>query len=478
MKKMLVALFLVVLAFSAFGSAYSFEEAVICGNERGTMDSTFVNAPGFSHPYGVAVAGNGRVWTHSMNGTDRYDKAIMIYDPEFFALDTIGPTIIGADGVEDDLGSGRSMITLGNGDIAIGDWTNDKIRVFDQSTYACIAQSDSTILNCGGGMSGFVYDDEQYFLSHGIFHGYLVLWDDEFNVVDTLTGGVSGRNIAATEDGNKIICPTLGGKYFIEWTGNPDDGYVSDTVWLADLDETIGNIMYVSAGPNDYFWLFSRDDINDGVLVCDPLDDYAVKLFTNTDSSATSPADFSLGMVVDNMANVWLANGLKDTADIYTPASIDLWNANHGAWDLYLVPEYLRAPCQVAYSWTGNSADPEYLYLADYYGYTLKQFSRTTETSVWENTGYVGENGFKLNIAYPNPFNPSVTIPYVLSANGNVKIDMYDVAGKKVASMVNEYKFAGDYEVHFDASNLSSGNYVVKMTFANKSVTQKVALVK
>jgi len=197
--------------------------------------------------------------------------------------------------------------------------------------------------------------------------------------------------------------------------------------------------------------------------------------YTNTDSSATSFDDFSMGMVVDNMANVWLANGIKDTADIYTPASIDLWNANHGSWDLYLVPEYLRAPCQVAYDFDGTT---ESLYLADYYGYTLKLFTRTAETSVWENTGYIGENGFKLNIAYPNPFNPSVTIPYELSANGNVQIDMYDVAGKKVASMVNEYKFAGNYEIHFDGSNLSSGNYIVKMTFANKTVSQKVALVK
>jgi len=465
MKKMLVALLLVVLAVAAFGSAYSFEEAVICGDKSGTDDTTFVNVPGYSHPYGVAVAGNGRVWSSSYYSNKRYRAAIMVYDPEFGIIDTVGPEIE-FDGIADEIGLCRFMATLGNGNIAYGDWTNDRITVFDQADYSVVARSDSlNPCNNGGGIAAFVYDDEQYFLSQQIVGSEVVIWDADLNVVDTLTGGVGGRNMACTSDGGKIISPTLGGQYFIEWAGNPDDGYVSDTVWLADLDVEIGNIMYVSSGPNDYFWLFSRDNINDGVLVVDPLDDYAVKLFTNSDSTATSYDDFSLGMVMDNQAKIWLAAEVIDSSE---------WVTTLG----YNQPYMLRAPCQVAYSWTGDSEDSEYLYLADYYGYTLKLFTRTTETSVWENTGYIGENGFKLNIAYPNPFNPSVTIPYELSANGNVKIDMYDVAGKKVASMVNEYKFAGDYEVHFDGSNLSSGNYVVKMTFANKSVTQKVALVK
>ncbi|MCD6322602.1 MAG: T9SS type A sorting domain-containing protein [Clostridiales bacterium] len=467
MKKMLVALLITVFAAAAFASAYSFDEAVICGNKVGTDDTTFVNAPDYSHPYGVAVAGNGRVFSASYYSVQRYDAAIMVYDPEIGILDTIGPEIIGADGVTaDTLGYCRFMKTLPDGNVAFGDWKNDKIRVFDMDDYSVVAESpgpdDGVYPNVGGGITAFAYDDEVYYLSQQIVGSTVVLWDADFNVVDTLTGGPGGRNLAATPDGSKIISPSLGGQYFIEWAGNPDDGYVSDTVWLADLDQEIGNIMYVSAGPNDYFWLFSRDAANDGVLVCDPENNYAVKLFTNTDSTVTPTTGFDLGMVMDNQAKIWLAQGLIDSSE---------WVTTLG----YNQPYMLRAPCQVAYDWDGTT---ESLYLADYYGYTLKKFTRTTETSVWEHTGYIGENGFELKIAYPNPFNPSVTIPYVLSANGNVQIDMYDIAGKKVASMVNEYKLAGNYNVHFDASNLSSGNYIVKMTFANKTVSQKVALVK
>jgi len=469
MKKMLVALLLVVLAVTAFAAPYQWEEAVICGNKSGTDDTLFVNVEDYSHPYGVAISDNGRVWSSSYFSSQRYDRAIMVYDPEFGIVDTVGPEIVGVGAIADTIKSCRGLAKLGDGNIAYADWTNDKIRVFDQDDYSVLAESPATDLNCGGGISAFVYDSEQYFLSQQIVGSTVVLWDADFNVVDTLTGGPGGRNLACTADGGKIISPTLGGQYFIEWAGNPDDGYVSDTVWLADLDETIGNIMYVSAGPNDYFWLMSRDAANDGVLVVDPEDEYSVVEFTNTDSSITSLDAMPMGMAADNMGKIWWATakegGSTDSSGFYTTLG-------------YTQPYYLRAPCQVAAT-VDETANMEYLYLADYYGYTLKLYSRDlSATSVWENTGYIGENGFKLNIAYPNPFNPSVTIPYELSANGNVKIDMFDVAGKKVASMVNEYKFAGDYEVHFDASNLSSGNYIVKMTFANKTVSQKVALVK
>ena len=465
MKKMLVALLLVVLAVTAFATPYEWEEAVICGNKSGTDDTTFVNVDNYALPYGVAVAGNGRVWSSSYYSNSRYRKAIMVYDPEFGIIDTVGPEIVGSDDVADTLGYCRFMATLGDGNVAYGDWTNDKIRVFDQDDYSVLAQSPGTDLNCGGGIAAFVYDGEQYFLSQQIVGSTVILWDADFNVVDTLKGGGGGRNMACLADGSRILSPGLGKTWVIEFAGNPDDGYVSDTLWLADLDVQIDGVMYVSAGPDGYFWLMSRDKANDGILVCDPENDYTVVQSTNTDSAVTSIDGFDLGMAVDNMYNVWLEAGLIDTSDRFTTLG-------------YSQPWIMRALCQVAWDYNDDETI-EYLYVADFYAYTLKLFTKDlTAVSTWEHTGYIGENGFKLNIAYPNPFNPSVTIPYELSANGNVKIDMYDVAGKKVASMVNEYKFSGNYEVHFDASNLSSGNYVVKMTFANKSVTQKVALVK
>ena len=77
---------------------------------------------------------------------------------------------------------------------------------------------------------------------------------------------------------------------------------------------------------------------------------------------------------------------------------------------------------------------------------------------------------FLLEQNYPNPFNPSTTIRYsipsVLSTTGrnlNVVLKVYDVLGNEIAELVNEEKPAGNYEVNFDASKLSSGVYFYQL---------------
>jgi hypothetical protein len=60
---------------------------------------------------------------------------------------------------------------------------------------------------------------------------------------------------------------------------------------------------------------------------------------------------------------------------------------------------------------------------------------------------------------YPNPFNPETRISYSLNTNGLVRLSVYDVGGREVATLVNEEKSAGKYEVKFTATNLSCGIY-------------------
>ena len=71
---------------------------------------------------------------------------------------------------------------------------------------------------------------------------------------------------------------------------------------------------------------------------------------------------------------------------------------------------------------------------------------------------------FRLFQNYPNPFNPARTvIRYQLPENGEVTLKVYDVLGREVATLVNEFKHAGSYDVTFNAANLSSGVYIYKM---------------
>ncbi len=85
---------------------------------------------------------------------------------------------------------------------------------------------------------------------------------------------------------------------------------------------------------------------------------------------------------------------------------------------------------------------------------------------------------FELFQNYPNPFNPSTRIQYQVSSGGNVLLKVYDILGNEVASLVNEYKPAGNYEVEFDAGKLSGGIYFYKLTSGAYSSTKKMILLR
>jgi hypothetical protein len=71
---------------------------------------------------------------------------------------------------------------------------------------------------------------------------------------------------------------------------------------------------------------------------------------------------------------------------------------------------------------------------------------------------------FKLAQNYPNPFNSTTSIQYAISSRQSVTLKVYDVLGNEIATLVNEKKLAGEYEVEFDASGLTSGIYFYKLS--------------
>jgi hypothetical protein len=79
---------------------------------------------------------------------------------------------------------------------------------------------------------------------------------------------------------------------------------------------------------------------------------------------------------------------------------------------------------------------------------------------------------------YPNPFNPTTTISYQLPQDGFVTLKVYDIVGKEVASLVNENKNVGYYNVTFDASKLTSGIYIYMIRANNYVQSKKMLLVK
>jgi len=99
-------------------------------------------------------------------------------------------------------------------------------------------------------------------------------------------------------------------------------------------------------------------------------------------------------------------------------------------------------------------------------------------TDVKDNTPSTTPTSYTLGQNYPNPFNPSTKISYSIPVEGFVNLDVYNSIGQKVASLVNENKTAGSYEVNFDAAKLSSGIYFYKISSGNFTETKKMILMK
>jgi hypothetical protein len=85
---------------------------------------------------------------------------------------------------------------------------------------------------------------------------------------------------------------------------------------------------------------------------------------------------------------------------------------------------------------------------------------------------------YSLEQNYPNPFNPSTTIEFALSKQSKVTLTVYNVLGQQVATLVSETLGAGRYSARFDASKLSSGTYIYRLTADDFVKTSKMMLIK
>ncbi len=90
---------------------------------------------------------------------------------------------------------------------------------------------------------------------------------------------------------------------------------------------------------------------------------------------------------------------------------------------------------------------------------------------VMPETNYLAQN-------FPNPFNPSTTINFNVQKSENVKLTVYDMLGREVATLVNGNLTAGQHSYSFDATKLSSGMYMYRLTIGAWQQTKKMMLVK
>lgn len=156
----------------------------------------------------------------------------------------------------------------------------------------------------------------------------------------------------------------------------------------------------------------------------------------------------------------------------------NLWTDNQGNFTANVTSKIYNYIIYPVINYMGQGG-PNYFYtpLTAHPGQTGLVLSISTTTDVNKETPSAPAE-FSLGQNYPNPFNPSTTINYSVAKDGFVSLTVYNLIGSKVATLVSEYKSAGRYQVHFDASNLSSGIYLYKLESGASSAYKKLILMK
>jgi hypothetical protein len=85
---------------------------------------------------------------------------------------------------------------------------------------------------------------------------------------------------------------------------------------------------------------------------------------------------------------------------------------------------------------------------------------------------------YELAQNYPNPFNPSTTIQFSIPTAGVVRLVLYDILGRQVATLLDEEKAPGTYKVDFNGSQFASGTYFYRLQAGTFSDTKKLLLLK
>ncbi|MEA2078238.1 MAG: T9SS type A sorting domain-containing protein [Candidatus Marinimicrobia bacterium] len=111
----------------------------------------------------------------------------------------------------------------------------------------------------------------------------------------------------------------------------------------------------------------------------------------------------------------------------------------------------------------------------DYNGNTVEH--GPVAITIPENLVYANED-FELGLNYPNPFNPSFTVPFELKKTMDVSINMYNITGRQVMTIVNGSFTPRQYQFRVNASDLNSGIYFVRTVIGNEVFTQKMTLLK
>lgn len=270
------------------------------------------------------------------------------------------------------------------------------------------------------------------------------------------------RGIAASPNGDQLFVADYNNRKVLKYTGSPTTGYtlvpsfdfsIKDTI--AETGRFPGPLHMKYHSPNNILFVVS------GIYRGQAGQDYSYGkiLLVNPNTGALVSNDTLVSVI--NVAQ-WNFNVLGSYTGRGDGTASGLASGYTSTYD-------------VTFDETGA------LYSQSNYGWTVEKWEYNgtlpTLTGIREVSNAVPE-GYALAQNFPNPFNPSTKISFSVAKGGMTTIRVYDLLGREVATLVNEYLDPGTYWTQFDASRFGSGTYVYTLSSGSYQVSKKMLLLK
>jgi len=271
------------------------------------------------------------------------------------------------------------------------------------------------------------------------------------------------KGITASADGSRLWVCDYGNRTILKFVGSPTTGYTADPGFQFALmpEDTIpgdpdlpGPLGLKLLEPNNILFVAVDELFGGGSAY-----DYARVYLLNANTGELVDPDRAVSLIDVAQWNFDLIGAYNDRDGGTSPGNASGYASTY---DVELDP-------------AGN------LYSQSYYGWTVEKWVYDGELPVVTSVEPIDNSlpgEYRLNQNYPNPFNPATTIEFSIPSSGRVRLAVYDLLGKEVATLVDEDMGAGSYRVTFDARDLPSGTYLYSLRSAGAMVTQKMILLK
>jgi hypothetical protein len=251
-----------------------------------------------------------------------------------------------------------------------------------------------------------------------------------------------------------------------------DNGVFNDTILIADLPPeyvTRNSSQVVTKGNGDIAMFYAEGDVRNDTVICDIF----MKRGNIYEIVPVELTSFSADISGNNVLLNWTtATEINNQGFEIQRSEI---SSQKSDWEgIGFVPGFGTTTEPKSYSFCDENLSK------GMYSYRLKQidFNGSFEYSKVVEVIIKTPTEFSLLQNYPNPFNPTTTISWQSPVNSWQTLKIFDVLGNEVAILVNEEKSAGEYELEFNASDLSSGLYFYRLEAGNFIETKKMVLLK